>query len=250
MAIRPRLPGAVAQGSPWGPTWAVPLLVLALTLLAGCGGRETPTPTRTPIPTYTPTPTGASSVPQAVAVDVPATAGAPPTPRPSDTPTPAVPTDTPTPVPTATSTPTPTPSATPTSPPTPSPTPTPDYPFGLEAAERFPSPITTVDEVRIYAYIYGEDALALEGYTLQVIKDGRSLEVLGRSSGGLPGETRPGPSPYTRFANLGLAFFEPPEGEWVVQLVDGAGNPMGPPARFVLEADDPRRELYVRYRRK
>ena len=249
MATRPRLPGAVAHGSHPGLTWAV-WMALALALLAACGGRETPTPTRTPVPTYTPTPPGAGSVPQAVAVDVPATTPAPPTPLPSATPTRVVPTDTPTPVPTATFTPTPSATPTPTSTPTPSPTPTPDYPFALEAAERFPSPITTVDEVRIYVYVYGEDALALEGYTLRVLKDGRPLEVLGRSSGGLPGETRPGPSPYTRFANLGLAFFEPPAGEWVVQLVDGAGNPVGPPARFMLEPDDLRRELYVRYRRK
>lgn len=223
-------------------------LALAVLLLAGCGGEDaTPTPTRTPIPTYTPTPVGSGPAPQVVTADTPS-APAAPTPAPTDTPTPVPPTDTPTPLPptdTPTATPSPSPTATPS--PTPTPTPTPDYAFELEAAEQFPS---TVEEVRIYAYVYAEDSPALAGYSLRVTKDGEPREVLATSAGGLPGETRPEPGPYTRFANLGVAFFEPPAGEWVVQLVDRDGNPVGPPARFMLEPEDPRRELYVRYRRK
>ena len=74
--------------------------------------------------------------------------------------------------------------------------------------------------------------------------------ALARSTDGLPGETRPGPRPYTRFANLGAAFFEKAEGVWEIQLLDRGGFPMGEAARFVLGPDDNLRELYFRYREK
>ncbi len=225
------------------------LLLASATALAlsACGDRPTPTPTRTPFPTYTPTPEGAQPV--AVVQQAPT--------LPPPTPTPAPPTDTPTPEPTATPTPppatdTPTPTVTPTATPTetPSPTPTPDYAFELEDFEQFPTQLPDTDEVRIYAYIYAGQDLALGGYSLRVVKDGQPLEVLAKSTEGLPGETRPGPNPYTRFANLGAAFFEPPAGVWEVQLIDPAGAPAGPPVRFNISQGDDNRELYVRYRRK
>lgn len=233
------------------------ILLLAALALAGCGGRDEPTPTRTPIPTYTPTPIGQQAaapaqqpVAQAAApTDTPAPPTATPTPAPpTATFTPVPPTSTPTATETPTATPTETPTATPT--PTVTPTATPDYVFALEMVEQFPTQLPGVDEVRVYVYVYRGDAYALGGYTIRVSKNGAPLTVLARSTEGLPGETRPGPSPYTRFANLGAAFFEAPEGEWEVQLMDRGGFPMGPPARFVMGPNDDLREFYLRYREK
>jgi hypothetical protein len=232
-------------------------VLLAALLVGGCGGREEPTPTRTPVPTYTPTPVwqqpvAAAQNPAAQPVaptdtPIPPTATFTPEP-PTTTPTPIPPTETPTHTPTDTATPTHTPTVTPS--PTPTPTPTPDYAFALEMAEQFPTQLPGVDEVRVYVYVYNGEAYALGGYTISVIKDGVPLTVLARSTDGLPGETRPGPSPYTRFANLGAAFFEKPEGIWEVQLLDGGGFPRGESVRFVLGPDDNLRELYLRYHEK
>lgn len=233
------------------------LLAGVVLLLAGCEPRPTPTPTPIPVPTFTPTPVGFRPQEPAVAV-VPTQAEAPaaPTPVPPTPvpPTAAPPTDTPAPTATATPEPTATPVPTDTPPPTPthtpSPTPTPDFPFVLEMSEQFPTQLPGVDEVRVYLYVYAEDSYALEGYSLDVRKDGTPLTVQARSTGDLPGETRPGPSPYTRFANLGVAFFEPPAGVWDVQLLDPAGVAVGENVQFVLAEGDPLRELYLRYRQK
>lgn len=242
------------QGFRW---WWLLGMAVALIALAGCGGDAQPTPTRTPVPTYTPTPEGfrpAAVAAAAEAIPSTETPAPPDLPTPTETPEPATstptlepPTETPTPEP-PTETPTVTPTFTPTF--TPTPTPTPDYSFALEAAEQFPTQLPDVDEVRIYLYVYAEDNYALENYSLRVLKDGDALLVQARSTGGLPGETRPGPSPHTRFANLGAAFFEPAIGVWDVQLIDPSGEPTGPPVQFVLAENDPLRELYVRYRRK
>ncbi len=246
--------------------WLVLGMTMALLALAGCGGGGEPTPTRTPVPTYTPTPQGAQAAPVAVApaqptnpplaveaptpTDTPEPPTATPTPvPPTETPTP-VPTETPTPTETATPTETPTPTATPTETPTPTSTPTPDYAFQLEEAEQFPTQVEDVDEVRIYLYVYAEDNYALPGYSFQVFKNGEPLQVQARSTGGLPGETRPGPSQYTRFANLGAAFFESSTGIWQIQLIDPDQQPAGEMVEFVLGENDPNRELYVRYKQK
>ncbi|MCB0117162.1 MAG: hypothetical protein R2873_11300 [Caldilineaceae bacterium] len=259
----------MAKQSPGLRIWLLLGLAIALLALAGCGGRNESEPTRTPIPTYTPTPEGAQAAPAVIAVASPQQINAgqpviptatftpvPPTPTPTETPTftPEPPTETPTPVPTDTPTPTPTdtpsPTPTPTDTPSPTPTPTPDYAFQLEAAEKFPTQVEDIDEVRIYLYVYAEDDYALPGYSFRVLKNGDPLEVQARSTGGLPGETRPGPSQYTRFANLGAAFFEPSIGIWQIQLLDPDQQPAGEMADFVLGENDPLRELYVRYRQK
>jgi hypothetical protein len=238
-------------------TWLTCLLFmmgLIVAALAGCDARPMPTPTRTPIPTFTPTPLGAV---QSVAEPGNATAQQPvasPTPIPVlPTATPLPPTFTPTPAPpTATATPpsTSTPTPTPTRTSTPTATPAPDYAFELEMTDRFPTQVPGLNEVRIYAYVYSELDFGLSGYSLRIFHDGEARPVFARSTAGLPGETRPGPSPYTRFANLGAAMFESPSGVWTVQLVDANENPVGPAATFVLEDDDTDRELYVRYRRR
>jgi hypothetical protein len=233
-------------------------LVLTLLLVTACGGREEAQPAFTPIPTFTPTPQGIQPAGEGVAV-VPQEPAVQqvvdtPIPLPTVTPTPLPPTETPTLLPTETPTPlpteTPTPTPTPTETPTVTPTPTPDFPFRLEAREQFPSVVPGVDEVRVYLYVYSEESYALPGYSMSVRKDGQSLPVQARSTGGLPNETRPGPTPHTRFANLGAAFFESPAGTWEVQLIDLNRLPAGPPALFVIEEGSDQTELYVRYRQK
>lgn len=233
--------------------------VMALLLVTACGGRDEPEPAFTPIPTFTPTPQGVQpagevavappgepAVQQAVETPIPLPTETPtPLPLPTDTPSP---TDTPTPPPTETPTPLPTETPTPTA--TVTPTPTPDFPFRLEAREQFPSVVPGVDEVRVYLYVYNAESYALPGYSMSVRKDGRSLPVQARSTGGLPNETRPGPTPHTRFANLGAAFFESPAGTWEVQLIDPSRLPAGPAALFVIEEGSDQTELYVRYRQK
>ena len=138
----------------------------------------------------------------------------------------------------------------PTATPTPTPTPTPAWAFDLEAAERFPTEGLAQDIVRVHAYVYSPATLGLDGYTLQVLHDGTPLVVDGVTSAGLPSQTRDVPGPYTRFTNFVAIFVEPQGGEWVVQLVDQDGLPVGPQASFALTADDVERELYVRYRLK
>lgn len=222
------------------------ILLLLVFVGSGCGG-ELATPTRTPVPTWTPTPAGGivnppapdQATPVAEATQAPAPAA------PTDTPTaepstPAAPTDTP--LPTAT----PAPVATDT-PSAPTPTPTSEFQFRLEAAEKFPTDSLTVNVVRIYLYVYSSAEFGLGGYSLRVLHNGVQLTVEEVSTAGLPEPTRLEPSPYTRFTNLSLIFVEPQAGRWELQLLDGAGNAVGPVAPFDLTADEVTRELYVRY---
>lgn len=233
--------------------WIVVGLMAAL--LTGCGAWGRAEPTRTPIPTFTPTP---------ILVVVPA--GTEPSPSVAQTAITALeeattqaPTDTPLPPPTATFTPappTPTPTSTPTSTPAPTATPTveptstatPDYTFVLEAAEKFPTESLAPNVVRIYAYVYSSSEFGLGDYSLRVTHNGAALPVDQQSSAGLPRVTRQDPGPYSRFTNLTAIFVEAQAGDWVVQLVDAAGEAVGPPAVYQLSAEENTRELYVRYR--
>ncbi|MDW8098805.1 MAG: hypothetical protein RML36_04865 [Anaerolineae bacterium] len=211
--------------------------LLVTLFMTGCAFRRAPrpTPTRALRPTFTPTPVVAKAVKQ----PTPIATAAPllPTPTPTDTPIP------PTPTPQPTDTPTPVPTATPT------PTPAPTFTFELERAEQFPAQSPETEGVRIYLYVYSLAEFGLPGYSLRVARNGVPLTVNAVSVGGLPGQTRPGPSVYTRLMNMQVEFQEPPGGTWEVQLVSQDGTPAGPPAIFTLSADDPHRELYVRYRR-
>lgn len=232
------------------PTAWVLVVATAAWTTAGCslfGGEQ---PTRTPVPTFTPTSVGA-------AVDAPPTN----TPAPQQNLTPVVtiepptPTETPTPLPptaTATATPQPTQTPTPTASPeptaTPTPSPTPSYVFELEEADKYPTESLAPNVVRVFLYVYSDQAFALEGYSLRVTHNGADLPVDQVSSGGLPDVTRTEPGPYSRFTNMNVIFVEAQAGSWVVQLVDAGGTPVGPPAEFELTADEETRELYVRYR--
>jgi len=122
----------------------------------------------------------------------------------------------------------------------------PEFQFELVSAEQFSEPKL----VRVFLYVYsGEDALA--GYTIRVKKDGAEQSVSGASFGGQPGLTWPLVDVRQRFQNLKIEFPNvPAAGLWEIQLVDGGGNPVGPPATFTLNANDPNQELYVRYKKR
>lgn len=227
----------------------VPLVALLLgtLLLAACGdagGR----PTRTPVPTWTPT-VGAPQDAEQPAVGQPQVA--PPAAAPTRAPVAAAPVQEPatsTPLPPTPVPPTPLPTAPPTDTPTSVPTATPVYAFALEAAEKFPTQALAPNVVRVWLYVYSPAALGLGGYSLQVSHNGAPLVVDEVSTEGLPGATFDTPGPYTRFTNLDVLFVEAQAGTWDVQMVDAAGAPAGPPAQFVLSADEETRELYVRYK--
>jgi hypothetical protein len=228
--------------------------------LSGCrffGGAE---PTRTPIPTFTPTPIlvvlpagavpeestvqpGSAGEPQVADVGQPAQPVEPAQPTATATP---LPTSTPTMPPTSTPTQTPEPSPTPTS--TPSPTPLPQYPFELETAQKFPTTVLAPGVVRIDAYVYAPGTFGLPDYGLRIIHNGALLESESLSKEGLPATTRSVPGPYTRFTNLSVIIVEAEAGDWVLQLEDDAGQPVGPPATFTIDAGEETRELYLRYR--
>lgn len=249
------------------PLWLA--LLLAVALIAGCGGGSDDRATRTPVPTWTPTPMGAlppaapAQPGEPVVLTAPGAATLPPAapvveaPPPTAvvvaeaaTPVPApteIPAATPTPMPTVTPIPTATP-APPTETPTPAPTPTPNWAFELEEAAQFPTLSLAPNVVRIWLYVYSPAELALGDYTLSVLHNGAPLTVDEISSAGLPTPTRAEPGPYTRFTNMNVIFIEPQEGTWEVQLIDADGLPAGPPASFVLSADQLERELYVRYK--
>jgi hypothetical protein len=233
-------------------------MLLILLACAACS-QDQGLPTRTPFPTWTPTPLGGAA-PNLPAVEAPVVAPdqqsqegqqapveAPPVAvadTPTDTPVPAEPTPTPMP----TDTPVPPPTDTPTATPEPTATPTPAFLFTLESAEKFPTTSLAVNVVRIYLYVYSEEALGLPDYSLQVVHNGTPLIVDELSRGGAPDVTRTDPSPYTRFTNLDVLFAENQAGRWEIQLIDANRVPVGPPATFELTADENTRELYVRYR--
>lgn len=122
----------------------------------------------------------------------------------------------------------------------------PEFGFELVSVEQFSEP----KFVRIFLYVYdGEQALA--GYTLRIKKDGADVPVTGTSFGGQPGFTWPIADLRQRFQNMKAEFPNvAAAGVWEVQLVDGGGNLMGPPATFTLSANDPNQELYLRYKKR
>jgi hypothetical protein len=166
----------------------------------------------------------------------------------TETPTPVPPTATPTSPPTDTPTPEPTATITPIPTETPLVTATPSFTFVLQLAEKHPTNSLAENVVRIFLYVADQEGFGLGGFSLRVLHNGAQLPVDKVSTEGVPGLTRGEPSPYTRFTNMNVIFVEAQAGSWVVQLVDGNGAPVGPPAEFQLSAGEETRELYVRYR--
>jgi uncharacterized protein YraI len=114
--------------------------------------------------------------------------------------------------------------------------------FELTAQEAFPESSV----VRVFLYVFSGSE-ALEGYTLRVKRDGVEQAVSGESFGGAPGMTWPIADERQRFQNFKVEFpGVAPEGTWSVELVKG-GSVVAPAASFVLQTNDPNRELYVRY---
>lgn len=126
------------------------------------------------------------------------------------------------------------------------PPPPPDFSFDLQNAEQFPENKL----VRVFLYVFDNEQ-ALGGFSVRVTKDGGELPVNASSSGGQPGLTWPIADSRQRFQNMKVEFpGVQAAGAWVVQLVDGGGNPVGPPATFNLGANDTSQELYVRYKKR
>lgn len=117
--------------------------------------------------------------------------------------------------------------------------------FILETQEQFPE----TSHVRIFLYAYTGQS-AVEGYSLRVTKDGQEMPVDGQSFGGQPAFTWPFADARQRFQNFKVEYPDvDAAGQWILQLVDSNGTPVGPPATFNLSANDPQQELYVRYER-
>ena len=126
------------------------------------------------------------------------------------------------------------------------PTPASNYDFDLVLSEQFAESITP----RVFLYVYEGD-FPKEGYSLHVVKDGIHLPVTLYSFGGQPSYTWPLPIERQRLQNLKFEFPGVPiAGTWVVSLADRGGNIVGPPATFVMQPDDPRQEMYVRYQKR
>ena len=123
--------------------------------------------------------------------------------------------------------------------------------FELEMATRHHEANTAV----IYAWIH-EDGRALDGYFLRIVKDGRLLSSPARSADLPLGTTKPTEAgsvenkiynlkaDYNLISNPGFN----PVGTWTLQLVDGGGKAVGPPASFLLKENDPNMEMYIRYK--
>ena len=145
--------------------------------------------------------------------------------------------------------------AAPTVLPTALPTPTPDYPFAVELVEQHREANTAT----LYAFVHAQGN-ALDGYYLNVTRNGqavpgelvRSAAVpLGTTASGSPGSVD------DRIYNLKMAWETRqmfpgfvPYGAWRVQLIDGAGQPVGPAVLFELVPDAAQLEMYVRYEKR
>jgi hypothetical protein len=131
-------------------------------------------------------------------------------------------------------------------PPLPTATPAPQYEFMLAEQAQFEERITP----RIHLYVY-ETQEGLGGYMVSVRKDGQGLPTTAKTAYGMPGITWPIPNERQRYTNLKIEFPNvSPAGLWEIQLLDANGRPVGPVATFRLQPDDPRQELYVKYRKR
>ena len=117
--------------------------------------------------------------------------------------------------------------------------------FELVIQEQFPE----TNVVRVFAYVFSDQVQALEGYAIKVTKDGADISPGVKSFGPQAGFTWPIATTRQRFQNLKAEFpGQSPAGTWVIQLIDGGGQPVGSAATFDLTGGDPNQELYVRYK--
>lgn len=131
-------------------------------------------------------------------------------------------------------------------PPLPTAVPAPQYEFMLAEQAQFEERITP----RIHLYVY-ETQEGLGGYMVSVRKDGQGLPTTAKTAPGMPGITWPIPNERQRYTNLKLEFPNiSPAGLWEIQLLDANGRAVGPVATFRLQPNDPRQELYVKYRKR
>lgn len=128
---------------------------------------------------------------------------------------------------------------------TPTPAPAPVAQFDLIRQEQF----AETGLVRVYLYATDE-AQGLAGYTARITKDGQQLPVAVESFGGQPAFTWPFQDARQRHQNFKIEYPDiNAAGTWEIQLLNADGMVVGPTARFELTADDPQKELYVRYER-
>lgn len=135
------------------------------------------------------------------------------------------------------------------------------YPFTLELVERH----TESNNVTLYSFIH-EDNRALDGHYLAITKDGVAVPGPRERSAAVPlGTTRPACAgvifdaavcEQNHIYNLKQAWDTrlaypnfSPWGEWRIQLVNGVGQPIGPPTTFSTRPGDANLELYVRYKK-
>lgn len=132
-------------------------------------------------------------------------------------------------------------------------TPTPAWLFDLAQVARHSEANTVV----IYAWVH-ENQRALDGHYLRVMQNGNVMVGSARSSSIPLGTTRPSRphSEEDKVYNLKLDYNSvsfpgiKPVGDWTVQLVDGGGIALGPPASFNIEEYDQFMELYVSYQKR
>lgn len=138
--------------------------------------------------------------------------------------------------------------------PLPTATATPAYPFDLVRVARH----SEANSVTLYVWVHDAAGKALGGYGVTVTHNGQVAPgVRVRSAGVALGSTRPAcpgcvdddiynlkEAWDNRVVYPGLAL----PGVWAVQLVDGAGAPVGEQVRFTLAPNDDHMELFIDYR--
>jgi hypothetical protein len=194
-----------------------------------------PTPTRRIIrqaeALVTPSPTIEASATATATQPPPATSTFTPVPTatPAPTQTPVPPTDTPVP---PTDTPEPT-QAPPTATPLPTDTPIPAFPFAILETGQFPTNHLDFD---VFIAVTDAGNKPLNGY-----------RVIGQHSGGMQAESEVSAPDWThnsgamhyKAGNIKYSVPKSPGGTWVLQLIDGAGNPVAPAVEFPFDPANP-----------
>lgn len=108
-----------------------------------------------------------------------------------------------------------------------------------------------VHERQVHDHGFHNNEAAIGNVGVRVKKDGVELPTTQRTYAGEPGYTWPIPSARQQLTNLELEFPDvSAPGVWEIQLLDDAGNVVGPTARFVFSADELNQEMYVRYQKR